>query len=278
MKTRTYLLIPLLSVFILAVHLTTHTVSNNQGAPAGNTGSPFDNKTCARSQCHNTIATPLTGLITSNIPPSGYVPGTTYTITCSCIQPGINKWGFQVSPMNASGTLQGTLIITNALTTKIVSGKYVTHTASGTAGTGSKSWSFNWVAPLSGTGNVTFYGAFNFANGNGNSSGDFIHTSTLTIPENTMGISETPTRASAVRLSQNPFRDYLEVGIDLIKTETVHLSLLDSYGKCYFSRQQEQLPSGRHWLRMETGNLAPGIYWVLVQTGQETRMLKALKL
>ncbi len=278
MKIKTFLLLPLLSAFILTVHITTRSVSNNQGAPAGHTGSPFDNKTCARSQCHNTTATPLTGLITSTVPPSGYVPGTTYTITCSCSQSGINKWGFQVSPMNASGMLLGTPVITNALSTKIVSGKYITHTASGTAGTGSKTWSFNWVAPLSGTGNVTFYGAFNFANGNGNSSGDLIHTSSLTLPENTTGISETPVMASSFRISQNPFREYLEVSLELTKAETVLLSLLDGSGKRYFSQEQQELPPGKQLLRMETGNLAPGIYWVLVQTGQDTRLLKALKL
>ena len=44
--------------------------------------------------------------------------------------------------------------------------KAITHTSSGISTTGdSNSWSFDWTAPASGTGDVTFYGAFNAANG-----------------------------------------------------------------------------------------------------------------
>jgi hypothetical protein len=55
---------------------------------------------------------------------------------------------FQISPQAVNGALQGQLIITSPNTTKIVSTKYVTHTASGTSGTGGKTWSFDWVAPV----------------------------------------------------------------------------------------------------------------------------------
>ncbi|HLG33852.1 MAG TPA: hypothetical protein VI757_03145, partial [Bacteroidia bacterium] len=53
--------------------------SNGGGAPAGRTGSPGDGGlTCAISGCHNG-PTPATqaGWITSNIPGTGYVPGST---------------------------------------------------------------------------------------------------------------------------------------------------------------------------------------------------------
>ncbi|MCX6266585.1 MAG: T9SS type A sorting domain-containing protein, partial [Bacteroidetes bacterium] len=123
------------------------------GAPSGNTGSPGDGQDC--TSCHSGSATTATGWITSNIPALGYTAGTTYNITVSV--PGSGSKGFQVSPQNAAGTLLGTLIAgTGTKTTG--TGKYMTHT--GSSSSDPATWTFQWTAPASGTGNVTFYGAF----------------------------------------------------------------------------------------------------------------------
>src|SRR5204863_8988529 len=93
-------------------------------------------------------------------------------------------FGFEISPQSITGTLLGTLMITNTTETQLVgANKYVTHKLAGTTGAGSKTWNFNWTAPVAGTGNVTFYGAFNVANNSGNSSGDTIYKSTLVVSE-----------------------------------------------------------------------------------------------
>lgn len=127
---------------------------NPNGAPAGMTGSPGDGDNC--TSCHGGTATTTANLITSNIPASGYVPGTTYTITATNTLSGSGKMGFEVSPQNASGSLLGTL--TAGSGNKLVgSGKYVTHS---NANSTTNSWTFSWTAPAAGTGNVTFYGAF----------------------------------------------------------------------------------------------------------------------
>jgi len=138
------------SVFNL---LSPNAISNPTGAPAGNTGSPSDGTTCAES-CHGGSAVTQAGLITSNIPTAGYTPGTTYTITASISGTG-NK-GFQVSAQNTAGTELGSLIAGSG--SKIVDTKYITHSSakSSTAAT----WTFQWIAPVTGTGSVTFYGAF----------------------------------------------------------------------------------------------------------------------
>ena len=45
--------------------------------------------------------------------------------------------------------------------TKLVgSGKYITQILAGVPGTGSKTWTFKWIAPIKGSGNLDFYGAF----------------------------------------------------------------------------------------------------------------------
>src|SRR6185436_7418712 len=92
-----------------------------------------------------------------------------------------------VSPQSITGILLGTLIITNTVETQLVgANKYVTHKFAGTSGSGSRTWNFNWTAPVAGTGNVTFYGAFNCANNSGNSAGDTIYKSTLVVSECTV--------------------------------------------------------------------------------------------
>ena len=159
--------------------------SNSAGAPAGRTGSPGDGgNTCAAGACHSGNAvTPATGWITSNIPAQGYIGGTTYTITATATYTGRVKFGFEVACQNGiTNAMQGTII--NTSTQSQMNGNYITHTSTGTSGPGgSKTWTFNWKAPIAGTGNVTFYGAFNCTNSNNLSSGDLIYTSTLPVSE-----------------------------------------------------------------------------------------------
>ncbi len=155
----------------------------SSGPPAGRTGSPGDGGNC--TSCHGgPAAQTQSGWITSNIPASGYVPLTTYTITATAVRANHSKFGFQISPQNASGTQIGTLGVISAAQTQLVGGtKYIEHTNGGTSGVGSKTWTFNWTAPASGTGSFTFYGAFNITNSSISSAGDTIYLSTLAVSE-----------------------------------------------------------------------------------------------
>ncbi len=176
-------------VLILLIHtlegLYNPLTSHETGAPAAHTGSPGDNfETC--TDCHNGPAeTIVAGWITSNIPVTGYVPGSTYSVSATINSPGHSKCGFEVSPQDAAGNILGSLMITNLAETKLVGlGNYVTHTAAGTSSPGgTKTWTFDWVAPASGTGDVTFYGAFNATDNGNNQTGDTIYVSTLLVSE-----------------------------------------------------------------------------------------------
>ncbi len=155
MKKSFYLLLP--ALFLTAILLVSFSGNDNSdypnGAPAGYTGSPGDGQNCVA--CHNGSASTVAGWITSNIPASGYVAGTTYTMTVTVSGSGAK--GFEVSPQNVTGTLLGTL--TPGSGNKLTgSGKYVTHTSASSSNP--KVWTFQWTAPVFGTGEVTFYGAF----------------------------------------------------------------------------------------------------------------------
>ena len=156
--------------------------STSTGSPGGKTGSPTDGVNC--TQCHN-AGSGSGATITSNIPSTGYVPGAVYTITTNVAQTGINKFGFEITAeKNTGGDKTGTFFVTNSTQTKLVnSNTAITHKAAGNSGTNSKSWSMDWQAPTSGTGAVTFYGAYIGANGNNNNSGDTYHSASLTFDE-----------------------------------------------------------------------------------------------
>ena len=159
---------------VLLVFSSSYLVSSPDGAPSGVSNDPSSGSANC-TNCHSGTATiPATTVanITTNIPAAGYTPGVTYTITATVNYAGRTRFGFQVSPQNAAGTKLGTLINTGNQTKLVGSGKYVTQTQAGNSGTGTKTWTFNWVAPVAGTGTVTFYGSLMAANNNGGTSGD----------------------------------------------------------------------------------------------------------
>jgi len=132
---------------------------SSENTPGGYSSSPTDDKNC--SSCHKAKAKALDGIISSNCENSTYVPLKTYTITLKLKGNDKSKrFGFQVSPQTATGKLQGKLVVTDALQTKLASAKYINQTAKGADGIGEKKWTFDWVAPAKGSGSVTFYGSF----------------------------------------------------------------------------------------------------------------------
>ena len=184
---------------------------NSSGAPAGYSGDPAGgNKNC--TNCHSgPDAQSQADWITSDIPETGYIPGTTYTLTANASGDEINRFGFQISPQRDDGTILGTLV-NSSDETKLVSGTdYVTHNSSGNAGTNAKSWTFDWIAPETGSGDVIFYGAFNLADNNGGSSGDQIVLSTLTVNEDGSSGIISGDAENLFNVYPNPARAYIHI-------------------------------------------------------------------
>lgn len=242
------------------------------GAPSGYCGSMAHSATC--TGCHsggpNTVQA---GWITSTIPSTGYVPGTTYTITCTPVYAGRTTFGFEATCENSMGTKKGTFIITNTAQTKsISSGVYVTHTSGGITSTipGSKTWSFNWTAPAAGTGNVTFYGAFLCANGNGNESGDFTYKANLPVIEDlTTGISDNQlaNNTNDVSVFPNPIADNFNVSYKATEQGRVEIKLLDLQGRLITPLMSETKAPGEYQNNFKIPfNLNSGIYFLEIST------------
>lgn len=255
------------------------TYSKVGGAPAKVAGGPAESsKTCAKSGCHTgkpvqTVA----GLITSNIPNTGYIPGTTYTITATANGPGHTKFGFEVSPQNTSGQYKGTLIVTNTRQTKIVSTNYITHKSNGTSGNGIKSWSFNWKAPSAGSGPVTFYGAFNYSNNNGSESGDSIKTSTLYVVESPFKMGDetetAPQEMVSVKAYPNPFAGTAQLYLTTTDQSEVNWDVYSLNGQLIEHHEHVLtntiIDIGNNWNE--------GVYLIRVQSADGIKTLKVVK-
>lgn len=259
----------IVSVFALAVgaicitDLTSTAHSNAGGAPMGRTGSPGDGSNC--TACHSGTAS-SGGTITSNVPLTGYIPGTTYNITATITVAGVNKFGFEVSPQGTTSTQKGTLVVTNATETKLLgtTGKYITHKSTGTAGTGTKTWNFDWVAPAAGSGNAILYGAFVAANGNGTNSGDQVFLTSTLIQENlTAGIMDVAKNADSWIVYPNPAADKISIESIDVTAEMKSIDIYDITGKRLKSINYEtfyqtqsidiaDLPSGMYVLNIQT--------------------------
>lgn len=173
------------------------------GPPASNTGAPGEGR-C--SDCHRGSSNPngsvkITGL------PASYTLGTKYNLTVTVAEVGKIRWGFQVTALRDDGSAAGTLMVSDAASTQLISGSvsgrsrmYIEHSANGTQrGTrDTASFKLDWVAPSSDVGRVTFYVAGNAANGDGSSGNDdtfFINTSIM---------SSGPTNPAPALTSINP--------------------------------------------------------------------------
>ena len=280
-KRFTLVTIPLIVLLLLLQTKDNLLHSNAAGSPAGHTGSPSDGMTCTMSGCHaGTAAISPVQIISSNIPAAGYIPGTQYTITATLAGlTGVNnKCGFQISPQGPGGVLRGTPIITST-GTKIVSTKYITHTNTGNTGSGgSKTWSFDWIAPATGSGTVTFYGAFNYANGTGTASGDVIRTSSLAVSEDLTVSTAEITKQVTARFFPNPVVDRATFEFELESAADVRINIMDVAGRSLKEEMVLQGIAGVQSVQVDIPSDWPsGIYKISMNAGNQQAVRNFMK-
>jgi Calx-beta domain len=189
------------------------------GPPAGYTRAPGEEpEACA--ECHVPEGGTGSGQISINVP-STYVPGQTYQIAVTSTNPDTSRrrWGFELTALDAADERAGNLQSINALTQVITGGpggarQYIEHSASGTfpGQTGGAQWVFNWTAPPTNVGPVTFYAAGNHANNDSNTSGDLIY---FTVNQSQPAAPTPPVLSfSNATYSVNESQDFLSITVN----------------------------------------------------------------
>lgn len=259
------LIASLLTIGSLAVLSTITTTDASASLPNdGNAGAPMDNggQDCGNSTCHNVASTATTNVISSNIPASGYIGGTTYNFTVS--MSGAAAYGFELTPQTAtSSTGLGTWIAGSGSS---VSTKYIKQTTKKTGA--SAVWTFQWVAPTTAT-TVTFYGAFNYANNNSTKTGDIIKKSSITYFANTTSINEA-SKASLVSVYPNPTSDLLHVSSEEIFTKG---SIYSIDGKLVKNLSENELDTKT----ILVSNIPVGMYYIHFTNDQKNLVAKFTK-
>ncbi|MCA6364172.1 MAG: T9SS type A sorting domain-containing protein [Bacteroidetes bacterium] len=240
-------------------------ISNTSGSPIGRSGAPGDNNGGTCTGCHSGTPSNQQGIITHNIPATGYTPGSTYQITATFAASNSIKYGFQATPQDGNGTQVGSFTATNATETQTQSsGKYITHRAAGTsAPSNTKTWTWNWTAPASASGPVTIYGAFNATNNQTNSSGDLVTLSnTGPIQPDLSSVTEAPELAALVvypvpaqtEITVNAGRSFGATTLTLISLDgrRVNEIKFDEFTNSGTSIDISTLPQGVYFLQFES--------------------------
>lgn len=256
--------------------------SNSFGAPfssgRGYTNSPFDGRNCTSCHVGRLNVGPGEVEIITDIPDEGYRAGNTYAISAKITQTGINRFGFQMTSENEDHNKAGRFTANSQ--TRAQSDFYITQgtSSSSSAGTNTKTWTFNWTAPEQvGTGPIQFYAAFNAANNNGQSSGDNIYTKTLVVQESLFSGIENETTTAAITLYPNPASDFI-----LFSWNTVNLiaapayyTITNTHGTTIKS-EQISLHQPNATQRIELSALPPGLYFLNVSQGSQQESRKFL--
>jgi hypothetical protein len=157
------------------------------GPPASHTDAPGEGN-C--TECHTTY--PLNsgnGNVTITGLPDAYTPNQQLAVTVTVNHPNGFLYGFQVTALDSMAHPAGALAVTDSVNTQAITGDvnsetrtYIEQTMDGAMPVefDRRVFTFQWTAPSSDVGPVTFYAAGNGANGDGDNTGDYIYTTQVT--------------------------------------------------------------------------------------------------
>jgi len=245
---------------------------------AGNNGSPGEN-TCNTTGCHTGNPVNSTnGSVTIESPDLinwQYVPGETYTISVTVAQANRNLFGIGFEALTSTNNNAG--ILTPGVGTQLknavvqgVSRVNVVHVLNGGASPNSHTFTFNWQAPATDIGNVTFYTAGNAANNNGTASGDFIYTTNQVItPATTVGVSDLSKIDVSLNVYPNPAADDLNFTYTLTEPAVVRAEIFSISGESVRVLFQEKQQAGETFQLVRINDLSHGTYLLRLTIGDE---------
>ncbi len=232
---------------------------------AGYTGSPGEN-TC--NNCHNSY--PLnsgTGSINirTNMPNDQYEPDSTYQISVVVAKPGTSLFGFGLEALNTGNSNTGTFIVTDGLRTQQLTAsngrKNMTHKLNGGAFADSAIFTFNWKAPTTNVGNITFYFTGVCANGNNANSLDYVYKNSLMISSTSAAsIDESKEPYADLEVRPFPLGQFVDVQFELEERADIQFKLITLDGKIVQHTLYENQDPGSRSYTIYTSGLNAGIY------------------
>ena len=235
-------------------------MSSSGGRSDAMSGSPGDGgATCAA--CHSGGNFGASVEITTNIPVTGYLLDTDYTINVNTTSSS-SSHGFQLTAESSSNVKIGTFTAGSGTRT-VNNNKAITQ--SFPSGTGD--WSFTWRSPSTDLGNVTFYTAVNAANGTGGITGDQVVTASTSLPS----LSTKSFNSLAFDMYPNPSKS--DVTIDLPSASSkAKVEFYDYVGRLALSTT---ISSGNN--KVNVNELSSGMYILKVTADDKIGTKKFIK-
>jgi len=247
---------------------------------AGNTGSPGES-TCAVSGCHSSFTVnsgPGSVYLTSNMNNWEYVPGQTYTVSAVVKYTGRSLFGIGLEALTSSNTNAGTIVVTNPAKTQIktasissVSRNNLVHQLNGGTSSDSSVFTFNWIAPSTNIGNVTFYFAGVCANANTTSAGDYVYNSSKVVtPAGSVGLQELDKNSNSLTVINLPGSSLLNLSYDAKQSGLAIAEIYDIRGSIIASQDFGKQNGGDINLNMDIIKIQKsGVYIVKVIQGSQ---------
>lgn len=260
----------LLCCFIIALGIAGFSFKKiSSGGMVAATGAPGEG-TCAGCHSGGAAGTSVSVSAAPAFTNNNYVPGQSYTITVTVSHASQPAFGFDCEILNSSNADAGT--IQNAgpgVQIASFAGKNnATHT-SAKSGAGGAGFSFEWVAPNSGT--ATIYVAGNAVNLNAGTSGDTPGNTSLALtPVSTASLPEHAGVLSGVSFFPNPAADITSVSYFLKYDTEISVELLEVNGKLVKNLVNEDEAAGPHSHFLDLKNIAKGVYFLKISSGNET--------
>ena len=259
------------------------TALNANGAPGGKTGAPGETN-C--TQCHAAMGGAQDGssqnilTVADGITPiTSYVPGQTYNVTLT-LQSNPAKRGFSATALDGTNTMAGTFTGSAIGKTQVnaASGReYATHTVDGNEASELTSgfWLWEWTAPATDVGQVTFYVASNEANDNGTSTGDVIYTSFHPI-NSAAGVEEVEETISALTAGFSAANNKLILDFTTISTDDMYVNVVDMNGRSVYQRALGSAMIGENHEEVAMPSIKNGMYVVHFFVGNRATSKKIM--
>lgn len=235
-KILTLLLIPVACIVVFADIL-------NEDGKAGRTGSPgeFDCTGCHTSFPVNTGGGSIT-ISSPNLTNWQYIPGQVYQIDVTVAKTGVPLFGFGFESLRSTGANAGTFTITNTAETQLKNANIngnnrsnVVHKENGGLTMDSHTFSFNWTAPATNIGNITFYTAGNAGDNQGDSLGDYIYKTSRVVTPTAVGINA-PIFKDGVNIYPTPVSTELNITCNELKKLT-SVTIADLKGNVVYTHK-----------------------------------------
>lgn len=238
-----------------------NSMGNVSGAPTDGNCTNCHGGTTQSGTTKNTLT-----LTSGATPVTTYLPGTTYNVAL-IMNPNPSKKGFEAVAMYGNNVIAGTTAIVTGGGTAISNNRQH-HTSTSNTST-NQAWIWNWTAPSTNVGDVTFYVCTMVSNNNGIESGDVVYLSQHVIaPAANAGVVKVTGNTQNFSAGYSSDKNAVVMDFSSLVSGKMFFNLVDLSGKSVFTYKMGDAQIGdNHEVIALPEDLKSGIYVVNMFVG-----------